>query len=152
MRPVMMTSFGWPDGNCYAACVASIFEVELSDLPAGACPEMKPGEAIDAWIEPWQAWFAERNLRMMAVEAFEPEVNGIMKQHQPPGYCILSCAVLGVEPMSDGTELRHAVVTYNGKIVHDPHPNLKGNQGKLWPREFQLFFVLDPSLATGRAA
>lgn len=33
MKPVYQTQFGDPDGNCFNACVASIIECELSDLP-----------------------------------------------------------------------------------------------------------------------
>lgn len=33
MKPVDQTQFGWPHGNCFMACVASIMEVGLDDLP-----------------------------------------------------------------------------------------------------------------------
>jgi hypothetical protein len=33
MKPVYQTKFGVPDGNCFNACVASVIECEIEDLP-----------------------------------------------------------------------------------------------------------------------
>ena len=33
MKPVYQTKFGVPDGNCFNACIASIIECSIGDLP-----------------------------------------------------------------------------------------------------------------------
>jgi hypothetical protein len=92
MTPVWQTEFG-PRGNCYAACLATVLECELADVPDFR------GRAD--WGEAVQKWAAGRG----AVVRF---------QHgpPPPGLAIASGLVL------DGTV--HAVVFEDGQMVHDP--------------------------------
>ena len=33
VKPVYQTQFGMPNGNCFAACVASILELKIEDIP-----------------------------------------------------------------------------------------------------------------------
>lgn len=33
MKPVDQTTFGFPGGNCFSACIASLLEMPLDDVP-----------------------------------------------------------------------------------------------------------------------
>jgi hypothetical protein len=144
MRPVMMTSFGWPHGNCFAACVASIFELSIEELPCGAVAPLQQGEPEWAWIEPWQDWFETMGLHALT---FFAHGGGGENPHPWRGWGILMCKVLGVPLMTDGTELCHAVVTLNGEGVHDPQPG--ADRSRLQPFTQTVFIATDPAKVRG---
>lgn len=53
MKPVEQTKLTYPDGNCFAACVATLLE-----LPLEAVPDFKG----DGWYDAWLEWLKLRNL------------------------------------------------------------------------------------------
>jgi hypothetical protein len=131
MKPVTQNKFGHPHGNCYAACVASIFEVPIETLPQ--LPEDDAvviakyqtdankehwdiGNYYDAWWwEMWDAWFKEQGLSRFRMDY---KLFDTRYYKQPPGYSIL------VGESDRG--FKHATVALNGKLVHDPHPDRTG--------------------------
>lgn len=137
MKPVMMTKFGMPRGNCFQACLASIFEVPLADVPEPNWDEI----GSDEWAEPFRAWLARRGMCMVTVGAFEDRGPGHEAQLEAPGYCIMNCLVLGSPELENGAEWRHAVVTLDGRIVHNPQG--EGLNHELWPREYHIFQPID---------
>jgi hypothetical protein len=123
--PVEQTKFG-KDGNCFRACIASIFELRLEDVP-----ECDGGR----WNGALYNWFTERNLAVC---------NRYFKEGEPcrineMGYGILTAK-------SPRTEGYHAVVIYQGKTVFDPHPERETGVGDWW--FYTHFYVLDPSRLT----
>jgi len=130
MKPVFQTRFGGSDslaeeqGNCLAACLASIFELTLDEVPD---PIMDEGAE---WFREIQDWLRERNLWIVALE-------GVFA-YEHAAYTILSCksTVLPGE--------KHVVVAYNGEVVHDPSPRAKsvGEIEQTW-----VFAVLNPASA-----
>jgi hypothetical protein len=95
--PVTQTKFGYPDGNCMAAAVASVFELPLEDVPDLATP------------------------RWLAVLAAYLEPLGLCPLASPvpvEGWSV----VCGDGPRGN----LHAVVALDGAIVHDPHPDRSG--------------------------
>ena len=130
MVPVEQTRLS-PDegGNCHAACIASILECPLEDVP-----QLLPGDAVSdaAWDEyrpRLNAWLRERNLIELYFSAGD---------WKPTGY-----AIAGVKSVRfPGFE--HAVVALNGEIVWDPHPGRADGCGELvgW----SVFQVIDPAL------
>lgn len=60
MNPVEQTELTSPDGNCFAACVASILELSLTDVPDYKGP---------GWLDRWQDWLAPRNLTFINFSA-----------------------------------------------------------------------------------
>ena len=101
MKPVNQTRLGdcADGGNCFPACVASLFELPIEEVP-----DILPGS--ENWDLQWQAWLDKYALTF--IEAKWP---------QPDGYTI------GI--LSVGTEEEpkfHAVVCFAGEIVHDPDP------------------------------
>lgn len=107
MKPVKQTTFGYPRGNCYAACVASLLEIPLE-----ACPIV---EDVATWNEVWDAWYAARGLARMCFE-YNPE-------WKPRGWAIISGISPRVMTDEDGERVHHSCVGCDGELVHDPHPD-----------------------------
>jgi hypothetical protein len=126
MIPVDQTILGHPGGNCFTACMASILEMPIEELPH---------YQSENWCDLWDQWLAPFNLRLFFF-IYDPRVE------MPNCYSILS----GTSPRGDWL---HAVVCFGNEIVHDPHPDKTGVVDRL---EFTIFSVLDPARPIGRAA
>jgi hypothetical protein len=126
--PVDQTIFDNKRGNCWAACVASIFEVPLESVPGPS------GIDEDFWPD-YHKWLADRNATVVSLTRGE---------WVPAGYVIGSV----MSPRHEGTQ--HAVVIYRGKVVHDPHPS-KTSEGDDFSKVIgvDLIFPLDPSKPIG---
>lgn len=119
MKPVEQTKFGYPDGNCMMACVASITEIPLDELPDLRTEADLVGKswwyvsekalAKNGWIILWH----------------EVEVDKLI----PPGWSIAN----GDSPRGitnkDGSPVGHSVVVFDGELKHDPHPSDSGLDG-----------------------
>lgn len=129
MKPIYQTKFRGStapeneQGNCVAACIASIFECELENAPDFT------GEIIDGeWFFHLQTWLAERNLSLLLLPAKPIDI--------PFGYSML--AVKSKTLSEDG----HMIVAKDGLPIHDPNPNSEE------PYEIEgywIFTVRDPS-------
>jgi hypothetical protein len=97
MRPVYQDRFG-KEGNCLQAALASLF-----DLPLDEVPYMHPLKG--QWMA-LERWCATRDLRPVGFS-----VNGVKPF---PDYHLMQ----GVSKRG----IRHTIVGYQGKPVHDPHP------------------------------
>jgi hypothetical protein len=130
VKPIHQTEFGWPKGNCYAACVASLMEIPLED-----CPVVPEGEDSD-WNQIWDNWYADRGIARL-VFPYTPE-------YLVKGWQILA----GITPreIQDGTGKRpmHAVVGLDGKAVHDPHPDSTFFADAV-PAEVEILYFLNPA-------
>lgn len=106
MKPVDQDKFGSPGGNCFSACVASLFEIPLEEVPY----------FMDSpnWWDSFLEWLETRGWTALSL----PLVDSSMV---PPGLHILS----GQSPRFTRRSL-HAVVAKGRKIVHDPHPDRAG--------------------------
>jgi hypothetical protein len=111
MRPVRQSVPG-PDGDCYAACVASLLEIDLDEVP----------DLIgDRWASALRRWLAARDL---CIDFRPGDGRPLADQSDPPrGYAVAGLRVL------DGSV--HAVVCHDGAIVHDPSPRPFGHPR--WP-------------------
>ena len=137
MKPIDQTKFGRPDGNCFAACVASVLEVDLAELdPVEAAHATWAQRWLDAdesdpgpphWWDALVAWSRSRGFQPL----YLPE-----KELVPSGYAIAG----GPGPRG----LLHAVVTLNGDVVHDPHPD------RLGLLEFEDYITFIRLVAPGR--
>jgi hypothetical protein len=58
VKPVDQTTFGAPGGNCFSACVASLLEIPLSEVPYFMGDG--PIEQEYDWFNPFLAWLRER--------------------------------------------------------------------------------------------
>jgi hypothetical protein len=118
MIPVYQDKFGKPEGNCFAACVASILELSLHDIRGWAsaytafCTRIEKGEAEEE-DESWWLTFQEflDPLGYHAVWFADP-------WNAPVGWAIAQ----GHGPRG----LDHSVIVNSGELVHDPHPKNGG--------------------------
>ena len=120
MKPVYQTIFGLPHGNCLQAAVASLFELELDDVPNFM-------ERGDDWEKCFERFVLERGLQTVAFD-----VDGLRGIWAPVGYHLIT----GKSPRGD---YLHEVVGYRGEPVHDPHPD---GGCELKTMEFFTVFVL----------
>jgi hypothetical protein len=122
MLPVMQGETAPGRGNCLAACVASILECPLADVPNFALER-------DCWSA-LQTWLVRQGL--MAIRLTMPEASFPL----PRTFCILT----GDSPRRP---VYHAVVgeweQCAWRIVHDPHPQGGGLAG---PPKWVTFFAM----------
>jgi len=109
--PVDQDRFGDPDGNCLQACLATLLDLDIGDVPHFT------GED---WRARMGAWLRTRGLWALA---FSPPAGTLEEtarwlDETVPGYAIVS----GQTPRG----LLHATVWYAGELVHDPHPDRAG--------------------------
>jgi hypothetical protein len=136
MKPVDQTLFGprknGAVGNCVSACIASLLELPIADVPYFMGTDADPD---DFWKKRVNLWLGPRGLSLVHVK-----VSRTFSQW-PPGLFIL----MGRSPRG-----LHAVVAKGGEmrasslriIAHDPHPSrtgLKSVDG------FAVLVPLDPA-------
>ncbi len=123
MKPVNQTKMTPPDGNCFAACVASILELPLKEVPNYITTE-------GTWWGKWNKWLKPRGLYLLEVAKGNPETEEFVK-----GYHIITGS-------SFSGDWNHSVVGFNGEIVHDPSPKRLGLRSHKW---YDMFVSLDPA-------
>jgi hypothetical protein len=111
MKPVDQNAFGPEKGNCFSACVASILELPIDDVPQFMTSEN--------WWHGFARWCARQGY-LALVDYRVPDEPATL------GYSILG----GESPRHPGSG--HAVVALDGVMVHDPHPDRTGLVGEPW--------------------
>lgn len=101
MRPVDQTTYGIHDGNCFSACLASILEVAIEDVPRFLGP----------YWDDFLPWLADRGLSASLYRRGD---------RAPRGFSIAG------GPSRRFAGRMHACVAYDGIVVHDPHPSRDG--------------------------
>lgn len=129
MIPVEQVHTAPPDGDCMRACLASILELPLEDVP---------NYHGSTWAMRYQEWLNARNL-MMLTWAHSDGQDG-QDAVTETGYAIL-CA------KSPRGDYNHAVVTYAGEIVWDPSPHRDDGIGSYV--EWTILVPLDPAKLIG---
>lgn len=135
MKPVDQTKFGKPEGNCYAACLASIFEVPIEECPDYS--DIAWGDDNDfATAEGAAEWQRRTNEFLARFGVYECclSVPGLLQgDWRPQGWTILG----GEGPRG----LEHAVVGKGLDMVHDPHPS---REGLVRVKDVTFFVIIDP--------
>lgn len=127
MKPVMQTAFGYPNGNCFAACVASLLELSIEEMPG---IEGKRFEDV------WDEWLSTRGLTYVDV----PAGTGAFVR----GYCIATGKSPRGGVTQSGRPVLHAVIAKDMQLVYDPHPDRAFLDGA--PVEWTIIYPLDPSI------
>ncbi len=121
MRPVQQTTFagkGAPvaeQGNCFAACVASLLEIPLAEAETYIDGLTTPNQLEAQWWERFVSWCGERNLVPLYLPWGE-EATPDQYAYGKPGMRYIAC---GKTPRGEP----HAVVYRDGELDHDPHPS-----------------------------
>lgn len=126
MIPVDQTKFG-KGGNCMSACIASILEMDLNEVPNFF-------EITDTDIEWWTAvrtFLRERGWGLLSIGVTEDMLKGY------EGIFIVG----GASPRFPGSKVQHAVIWQNGKLTHDPHPDRLGVEVE----SIDMLYPLDPA-------
>jgi hypothetical protein len=112
MIPINQTIFSGEEkrGNCLQACIASLFELKLEEVPHFLEYE-DWDKALEDFIDT-QGYFFEGRAPFK-------EINNLQFiDEKLGGYIILG----GEGPRGFG----HAVIYKDGKLIHDPHPSEAG--------------------------
>jgi hypothetical protein len=149
--PVYQTLFTGPDnipdqqGNCFPACIASILEINLDDLPnfcAYHGPDYPSRWVPPAWYVFTNTWLTNNyNMSIVWLEGFKknntPE--DCIEYYEADGVISDYCMGAGKSPRGDF--LHGVVLDIDGNLVHDPHPLGNGIDGSYCG--FDVFF--DPN-------
>lgn len=101
-------------GNCFSACVASILELPIDDVPQfNTPPSFDVVEPDAAWWERFKEWLA---VRCLFAVCFDRRPDSEPPPGWPKGYSIAG----GMSPRNKG--VMHAAVCLDGVLVHDPNP------------------------------
>ena len=111
MRRVDQTVMDSEKGNCFSACVASIIETTIADVPFF----MDPGE----WYDRFSKWLKGRGFYPLCFDFDGWEKSEVKRFRSELGPHILS----GKSPRG---EHQHSVVASGLEVVHDPHPSRDG--------------------------
>ncbi|MFA5790752.1 MAG: hypothetical protein WC976_06800 [Caldisericia bacterium] len=103
MKKVFQTIHG-ESGNCLAACLCSILELDIKDVP-NFC------EKGNGWFQDCNNFLRKFNLGLLAIDH-----NVISRTQSDYDYHYI---VQGKSPRG----FYHAVVYHKNKMVHDPHPS-----------------------------
>jgi hypothetical protein len=129
MRPVDQTRFGSKVvaeyGDCLAACVASVFEVPLAEVPHFA--QVHGPNPLDGpvWWLAMGEWAAERGYALTYHEGCVPR--DFAGDPSDP----VERFALGVGQSPRGDWLHTVVIDLDGNVAHDPHPSRSGIDGPL---------------------
>jgi hypothetical protein len=128
MKKVYQIVFNDGTGDCFRACVASIFELSIEEVPNF----WEQTQNVDDFWELNDKWISDNmGFRAITFRFIEED------KHLTDGILCIACAK---SPRGNG-KVDHAVVWRDG-IVHDPHPSGVGLAEA--PGAFTLFIPLDP--------
>lgn len=128
MKPAHQTKFGYPDGNCHAAALASVLEIPLKEIPDFGVD--------DDWYDRFARYMISRHA-LQPLDFILPD-DGVHDLWIPQGYHLIN-----------GTSERgllHSVVGFMGEVEFDPHPD---NTGLKTVDSYTIFAVLDPATSGG---
>lgn len=121
------TTFGFPNGNCFATCMACILDLEVRDVP-NFC-----GNDGDEWFLEANRWLQRRFHLRMIVLKWDSKANA--------AYGLGDALCIASGPAARG--FMHSVVWQAGKLIHDPHPDGTGLIGE--PEDYVVFLATDPA-------
>lgn len=122
MIPVKQTTRGGADsppeerGDCFSAVLASLLELDLSEVPRFCELDTDWGPEIAKWLKGFGLAFVE-----LVYSDITHEIRAELGFH----------VVSGISPRG----LRHCVIAYGQDLVFDPHPDVPDRQPLLLPHE-----------------
>jgi hypothetical protein len=128
MKPVYQNDFGEITANCLSACVASILELPIEDVPTFVGHE--DDDAM--WMVRLNDWL--RHYGYWAIHLDRQTFD--MKQYEN-----IDAYTIGTGESGRGY---HAVVCKGTEFVFDPHPGYNGLLGE--PDSYIVFVAINPAL------
>jgi len=130
MKPVMQTRTG-KGGDCFQACVASVLELQLEDVP-----DFCNVYSEDEWFLKFCSWLNQYGMTAIMVKN--------------DGKAVLDKILTGTYTLAGGMsaarpKMLHEVVWKDHKMVHDPAPEQMGLVNK--PDDLICFIALSPAVA-----
>ena len=113
MRPIRQTTFP-PNGNCFAACIASLLELDIERGPNFA--HLQEATGPFSTVRAANNWLQQFGFSILEVE--RPELGNLYFEFVENALLICS------GPTMRGTH--HAVIYRGNKLAHDPHPSGAG--------------------------
>jgi len=130
MIPVDQTICNFKNGDCFSACVASILELPIIEIPNF----MQDGEnKFDYHVEQFEKDFGIASVDFDYTnhkEALQDFVLLMKNRH-----------LVATGPSPRNKKKNHAVLWYNDKMAHDPHPDKTGLLE--YPELFTIMMVVD---------
>lgn len=142
MTPVLQEIIDPGKGDCFSACIATLFDLPLAEVPKFRRDNPYPSDMMDAA----RAWVAEKfGLSLITIQNADfndPDFTG-RDMRFVGGRPETPCIAGGKSPNFEGVS--HAVVgTIDGlgnfTMTHDPNPSGKGIIGQ--PTHIYLFVLL----------
>jgi len=133
VKPVDQDTFhvpGFANGNCMAACIASLFEVDLDE----DVPNFVDFEGPLAWWDAARSWCRTRGYDLIRISSLDQVTRWA---DRPPG----DHAIAGV-PSPRGPWGHCVIVDRDGVVVHDPYPG--GPTGHKAEQIDEVYLVVEP--------
>ena len=130
MKPVSQIVFDDILGDCFRACVASIFEFPTEGMPNF----WEQTQDVDEFWKMNNEWLMKNKGYRLLNCVFSNE-----HKHLIDDVLCIACA------KSPRGDTDHAVVWCSGEIAHDPHPSGAGLAED--PDTFTIFVPIDPNKA-----
>lgn len=127
MKPVFQTKYGKEKGNCFQACVASLFEMELEDVP-----DFCNHEPLEEWYESFILWLRDRGFSSIPVKI--DKKNNLLRGSRYKD-CFL---IVSGNRKEDG--VKHSTIYLHNECIHNPHKKCRG----IIPDVIDIIFPLDP--------
>lgn len=112
MKPVFQSDIHPIHGNCFAACLASIFEITLEEVPhfIKEYPDI-------VWWDKFLEWLlAKKRFHALFLPIEQKEQPLLEQDFKPLGWSILLCSTV--------RNTSHAIVCQDGNIIHNPYPTI----------------------------
>lgn len=118
MKPVHQNRFGKIEGNCFEACIASLLECSIKEIPILNDNHSEFNHVTKPWSKKLVDFLDIKGLCFVEMTFTGGKEIGYWLFHS--GYSIIT----GKSPREGN--ILHCVVAYQGKMVHDPHPDNTG--------------------------
>jgi hypothetical protein len=138
MVPVFQTILTAPGGNCFSACIASIFEIpDVNDVP-NFCYEVPAG---DDWMFVASMWCIKRfGLGLLTIRV--PNLPEYEKDSRYTEQFFGRSSAYVIAGIKTARGPLHAVVYKDDEMVHDPYPGGSLMVGRVV--DWTIFFAVDP--------
>ena len=128
MIPTKQTVLHDPDngkhGNCFSAILASLLHLSISEVPLFTDPS--------TWINDLNSWLRQYGLAYLMIDDFDCHITAY-------GFEGMWHEISGNTDRS--SEVLHACVAKDGKLIFDPHPD---NTGLSKTTSYGIFIALEP--------